>query len=137
MSFHKAEQAQQRAPTGRHGGDREDDLDPVTGQRRTDDETGMTDSVADKAVHCDDCAACCCQMEVLLLTETGVPAYLTETDAWGATVMARLDDGWCAALERQTLRCSIYDRRPWVCRELEMGSGDCMDARRAFNLAPK
>ncbi len=39
-------------------------------------------------------------------------------------------------LERQTMRCSIYERRPWVCRELEMGGG-CVDARQAFNPAPK
>jgi Fe-S-cluster containining protein len=86
----------------------------------------------DAGIHCDNCAACCCRLEVLLLTDTGVPRYLIATDAWGASVMARREDGWCAALERQTLRCSIYDRRPWICRELEMGGGDCVAARQAF-----
>lgn len=86
----------------------------------------------DADVHCDQCAACCCRLEVLLLTDTGVPGHLIATDAWGAPVMARYEDGWCAALERQTLRCSIYDRRPWVCRELEMGGADCVAVRKAF-----
>jgi len=90
------------------------------------------DSDAGAGIHCDNCAACCCQMEVLLLTDTGLPGHLVATDAWDAPVMARLEDGWCAALERQTLRCSIYDRRPWVCRELEMGGDDCVAARQAF-----
>jgi Fe-S-cluster containining protein len=66
---------------------------------------------------------------VLLLGDIGVPGHLTETDALGAEVMARCEDGWCAALERQTLRCSIYDRRPWICRQLAMGGKDCVDAR--------
>lgn len=94
----------------------------------------VRESDASVGIHCDNCAACCCQMEVLLLTDTGVPEHLIATDAWDAPMMARLEDGWCAALERQTLRCSIYDRRPWVCRELEMGGDDCVAARQAFVL---
>ena len=81
------------------------------------------------AVHCDSCAASCCRLEVLLLSDTGVPDYLTSTDAWGGQVMRRLDDGWCAALDRGTLRCTIYANRPWVCRELQMGGDDCRAIR--------
>ena len=65
----------------------------------------------------------------MLLTDTGVPPHLTATDAWGGAVMIRLDDGWCAALDRQTLLCTIYPRRPLVCRELKTGSPECLVER--------
>ena len=65
-----------------------------------------------------------------------VPATLTERDPWGGWVMARLDDGWCAALDRDTMRCRIYARRPAVCRDFAMGSGDCIAERRAFADRP-
>ena len=40
--------------------------------------------------------------------------------------MARLDDGWCAAVDRNTMKCMIYEKRPLVCREFEMGEYECM-----------
>ena len=43
--------------------------------------------------------------------------------------MARLDDGWCAALDRRTMACTIYDKRPLICREFEMGGADCLAER--------
>jgi Fe-S-cluster containining protein len=46
--------------------------------------------------------------------------------------MARLDDGWCAALDRDTMLCRIYERRPGVCRDYEMGGGDCLIERRSL-----
>ena len=103
-----------------------------TTAEESDDDASLPDADASSGIHRDTCVACCCQLEVLLLTDTGVPEHLIAIDAWGAPVMARLEDGWCAALERQTLRCSIYDRRPWVCRELEMGGADCVAIRQAF-----
>lgn len=74
----------------------------------------------------------CCRLEVLLITDTGVPAVFVATDRWGGLSMARLDDGWCAALDRASMRCRIYDRRPWLCREFEMGGEDCRAERSAF-----
>jgi Fe-S-cluster containining protein len=44
-------------------------------------------------------------------------------------VMRRHDDGWCAALDRDSLRCTIHARRPQVCRDFAMGGGDCRDER--------
>lgn len=61
----------------------------------------------------------------MLITDTGVPDHLIATDEWGGLTMARLDDGWCAALDRDTHRCMIYAHRPWICREFEMGSYEC------------
>ncbi|HUT42165.1 MAG TPA: YkgJ family cysteine cluster protein [Gammaproteobacteria bacterium] len=89
----------------------------------------------DAEVTCANCEACCCRLEVLLITETGVPEIYIETDEWGGRRMARLDDGWCSALDRSTMLCMIYDRRPWVCREFEMGSFECL-SERAANLQP-
>lgn len=56
---------------------------------------------------------------------------MTEASTWGGTVMRRLDDGWCTALNRDTLLCSIYAERPGVCRDYQMGGAECMAERAA------
>ena len=61
--------------------------------------------------------------------EDDVPARLSAPDRWGGAVMRRLDDGWCAALDRNTLRCTIYARRPGLCREFEVGAYACLEER--------
>jgi Fe-S-cluster containining protein len=45
--------------------------------------------------------------------------------------MARLDDGWCSALDRNTMLCLIYEQRPEICREFEVGEYECLAARAA------
>ncbi|MDT8388134.1 MAG: YkgJ family cysteine cluster protein [Thiogranum sp.] len=89
----------------------------------------MPDIKFDTQVSCSNCEACCCRLEVILITETGVPDHYIEIDTWGGRRMARLDDGWCAALDRNSLTCMIYDRRPQICRDLEMGSYECLVER--------
>lgn len=84
-------------------------------------------------VTCDTCAASCCRLEVWCLTETGVPRHFTRSDPFGGTLMDRLDDGWCAALDRNTLLCRIYAQRPLVCRELQAGSPECLVERGSCN----
>lgn len=99
----------------------------------TDTPANLIDLVAlepQPAIACSNCEACCCQLEVMLVTETGVPERYIATDDWGGEVMLRLEDGWCAALDRNTMRCSIYELRPLICREFEMGSPECEDERR-------
>lgn len=81
-------------------------------------------------VTCATCKACCCRLEVMLITDTGVPREHIEIDAWGGEVMKRLDDGWCSAVDRDTFMCTIYENRPWICREFEMGSDECIDERK-------
>ncbi|MFM2486248.1 YkgJ family cysteine cluster protein [Celerinatantimonas yamalensis] len=76
-------------------------------------------------ITCANCQACCCRLEVRIFTDTGVPDRFLNTDEWGGETMRRSDDGWCAALDRDTLRCSIYENRPLICREFEMGSPEC------------
>ncbi len=58
-----------------------------------------------------------------------VPHRFIEVDAWGGSVMRRGDDGWCNALDRATLRCTIYARRPGVCRDYPEGGADCLVER--------
>ena len=67
--------------------------------------------------------------------EDNVPARFTLSDRWGGQVMARLDDGLCAALDRDTYRCTIYARRPGVCRDFDMGGNDCIAERKHASIA--
>ena len=86
-------------------------------------------------VSCASCEACCCRLEVMLMGEDDIPPRLTAQDQWGGWVMRRLDDGWCAALDRKTLLCTIYARRPGVCREYQVGDYECLGER--ARLLPK
>ncbi len=65
----------------------------------------------------------------MIITDTGVPEEYIAVDEWGAETMLRLDDGWCSALDRETYLCTVYDKRPWICREFEMGSYECEQER--------
>jgi len=80
-------------------------------------------------VSCANCEACCCRLEVMLITDTGVPDNYIAIDKWGGLVMARLDDGWCAALDRNSMRCRIYEQRPMICRDFAMGEEECINER--------
>lgn len=82
------------------------------------------------AITCDSCKACCCGLEVMLMAEDDVPPELTQVDPWGGQVMARLADGWCAALKRETMLCGIYEHRPTICRDYEVGGSECIAERR-------
>jgi uncharacterized protein len=62
-----------------------------------------------------------------------VPGHFIEIDQWGGMTMKRLNDGWCAALDRNTLKCRIYEKRPLVCREFEMGEYECLVERAALH----
>jgi Fe-S-cluster containining protein len=94
-----------------------------------------TTQPAEAEITCATCEAACCRLEVLLITDTGVPDAFVETDRWGGTTMARAEGGWCAALDPVSMRCRIYERRPWVCREFQMGGPDCI-AERARTVQP-
>ena len=70
----------------------------------------------------------------MLISDTGVPEHLTKIDQWGSLTMNRLNDGWCAALDRDTMLCSIYEQRPQICRDLQMGEYECLAERLANNI---
>lgn len=82
-------------------------------------------------VACSNCKACCCRLEVLIICDAPVPEKFISRDEYGGESMLRLDDGWCAALDRDTFMCTIYENRPWICREFEMGSYECIEERAA------
>jgi uncharacterized protein len=90
-----------------------------------------TTALPDSEISCSNCRACCCRLEVMLITETGVPERFIDIDKWGGSVMARLEDGWCAALDRDTMMCTIYEQRPLICREFEEGEYECIVERKA------
>jgi len=89
----------------------------------------ITTSLDKPEITCANCQACCCRLEVMIISDTGVPAQYIDVDEWGSETMLRLADGWCAAVDRDTLMCTIYENRPWICREFEMGSYECIDER--------
>jgi Fe-S-cluster containining protein len=86
-------------------------------------------NVPSEEITCSNCQACCCSLEVILISDTGVPEQHIHVDEHGNESMYRLEDGRCSALNRDTLMCSIYENRPWVCREFEMGSYECITER--------
>jgi Fe-S-cluster containining protein len=67
----------------------------------------------------------------MIVSDTGVPAQHIVIDEWGGESMLRLDDGFCSALDRDSYTCTIYENRPWICREFEMGSYECSVERKA------
>ncbi|WP_407951400.1 YkgJ family cysteine cluster protein [Plesiomonas shigelloides] len=79
---------------------------------------------------CSNCQACCCKLEVMIISDTGVPRHHIAVDKWGGETMRRLEDDWCSALDRETLLCTIYENRPWICRQFEMGSYECQEERK-------
>ncbi|MDD4928054.1 MAG: YkgJ family cysteine cluster protein [Gallionella sp.] len=84
-------------------------------------------------ISCSTCKACCCRLEVMLMGDDDIPVELTEQDLWHGWVMARLDDGWCKALDRKTMKCTIYKRRPMICHDYQAGDIDCMQERLLHN----
>lgn len=91
-------------------------------------------NIPDTDISCTNCRACCCRLEVMLISDTGVPAEHIAVDQWGAETMLRLADGWCSAVDRETFLCTIYANRPWICREFQMGSEECREQRVAMQI---
>jgi len=85
-------------------------------------------------ITCANCRACCCRLEVILMGDDDPPEKFIVSDRWGGQVMARLEDGWCAALDRHTMLCTIYARRPGVCREFAMGGAQCVVERKILRI---
>lgn len=84
-------------------------------------------------IDCRDCEAVCCRLTVVLMPDDHVPSRYVARDDSGLEVMARGDDGWCKALDRNTLRCTIYEQRPVICRDFTMGGPYCCDERAAWH----
>ena len=95
--------------------------------------TKLKSTSAGTVITCATCRASCCRLEVMIMGEDEVPVEMTEVDYWGGRIMARID-GWCAALDRNTMLCRIYERRPTVCRDYQVGGSECISARSASQL---
>jgi Fe-S-cluster containining protein len=93
---------------------------------RADDNDGDT---IDPAIQCSLCEAVCCRLTVHVMADDPTPEHLLDRDEHGMEVMRRGDDGWCVALDRDSMRCTIYTLRPQVCRDFAMGGGDCQRVR--------
>ena len=88
---------------------------------------------AKEKVSCSTCKALCCRLEIRLIEEddfNNVPEHLTEKTASLYTAMKRSRDGFCIAVDRGTMLCTIYNQRPSLCREYEVGDYDCLIERK-------
>ena len=83
----------------------------------------------DAHARCDRCPAVCCQLTVWLAAGDDPPPQFVDVDERGLEIMGKADDGWCAALDRDSMSCSIHARRPLACREFDMDGPDCHDER--------
>jgi len=61
------------------------------------------------------CKAACCKLPVALSTEDVEEGEL-RWDLAHPYLLAQGTDGYCVHLDRETRRCSVYDRRPIPCR---------------------
>ncbi|HBK45110.1 MAG TPA: zinc/iron-chelating domain-containing protein [Xanthomonadaceae bacterium] len=91
----------------------------------------MSAQPAPKVV-CSTCEAVCCRLTVLLEESDRIPGHLTARTAHGLLVMARDDEGWCVAIDHNSMRCSIYDDRPSTCRRFVMSGPYCRDVRKTY-----
>jgi Fe-S-cluster containining protein len=71
----------------------------------------------------------------MLMGDDDIPPELTVQDCWGGWVMSRLEDGWCSALNRNSMMCTIYQRRPVICRDYQAGDSDCLGERLQLTVA--
>ncbi len=92
---------------------------------------------AERSDLCGRCAAICCRLTVVLTAADDVPAWLVDVPASGPDQLRKAPDGWCAALDRDTLRCSIYAQRPQACRRFATGGRYCMDERRRWSAGQR
>ncbi len=93
------------------------------------DDTDPLAHSIDPAVSCAHCEAVCCRLTVVLAPGDIVAPAFVARPADGVAVMARDADGWCSALDRTRMCCSIYETRPSVCRKFAMGGPYCRAVR--------
>jgi uncharacterized protein len=78
---------------------------------------------------CGRCEAVCCRLTVTLMPGDVVPHWLVMEQENGPASMAKGEDGWCVALDRNSMRCTIYEQRPKLCRTYLMGGRLCHHER--------
>jgi hypothetical protein len=93
---------------------------------------------------CDDCGACCREaFDAVPADGGGLPAELLVALDPEFTSVRRVPQGRgtrCICLygdgSTHPFRCSFYAVRPEACRELEVGSDNCLLARRRVGRSP-
>ncbi|WP_127716807.1 YkgJ family cysteine cluster protein [Halobacteriovorax sp. HLS] len=82
-------------------------------------------------INCSSCRALCCRLEVQLIDDSDdqVPEEYTTKVNGMYTAMKQAKNGYCIALNTETMLCTIYEQRPFLCREYQAGDYDCMIER--------
>jgi hypothetical protein len=72
------------------------------------------------------CAGCgrCCHLVVELRPGDDVPEEFV-VDRGGTRCMDQHGDGACIALDPATRLCTLYERRPQTCRDIQRGENLC------------
>ena len=84
----------------------------------------MLRTVVDSLPPCAGCGRCCHLVVELTPLVDDVPEELVVEHA-GVRCMDQHGDGACVALDRATRLCTIYERRPQVCRDFTRASALC------------
>ena len=73
---------------------------------------------------CAGCGQCCHLLVELVAGDEDVPEELVVEHS-GVRCLDQHGDGACVALDPTTRLCTIYDRRPQVCRQFDRGVALC------------
>ena len=84
---------------------------------------------------CFGCGSCCHLTVEVTPGVDDVPGELT-VEHEGALFMDQHGDGACVALDPVSLLCTIYERRPGVCRGFHRGETLCRVALARFGRPP-
>ena len=96
----------------------------------------MPDAFADLPL-CTSCGKCCHLLVELAAHDNDVPEEFVVAHG-GVRCLDQHGNGACVALDQATQLCTIYERRPQVCRDFLRGETLCRRAvlGRAGSLAP-
>ena len=108
---------------------------------------------------CDDCGACCREQEsppgyVMLLASPDMmdapgpfKADVERLQSLPAAALAELreymvrllngaeqDDPACIWLDSATMQCRYHEHRPSICREFELGTAECIEWRKTYDV---
>jgi Fe-S-cluster containining protein len=95
-------------------------------------------TTADDLPPCAGCGNCC---HLLVELKPGVDDHVPEeliVEHGGVRCLEQSGDGACVALDSLTRLCTIYEKRPKVCRDFQRGDSLCRRAvfGRRGSLAP-
>jgi Fe-S-cluster containining protein len=84
-------------------------------------------SVLDDLPACAGCGQCCHLTVELCPLDDDVPEQLV-VEHGGVRCMEQRGDGACVALDPVSRLCTIYERRPQICRDFNRGGALCRSA---------